>query len=323
MAQSASPRILVTGASGMLGSHIVDRLAAEGVQVIATDVNEPVDGYGWTAPGVDFRRADITTDEVSALVSDVDHVVHVAAMLPSPGVDRRRALFDVNVAATHRLFEAVAARGANVVFASSGSVYGASRRVDRGRPGPAFGIDDASDDLDFYGMSKRVDELYAATFGRESGMRWNALRCGVLFGPRLRMGLSTRFLLSALDEADRGRVPRVDGDPDAGLDWIGVEAAAECFAAAARGNAPSGPLNVATGVATRLEDVLRTLLQVAGVEVEIDWTATAPTGEYSGARYYDPERTRAALGVALDPELESGLRRFVEWRRSVRARDIS
>jgi UDP-glucose 4-epimerase len=307
----------------MLGSHIVDRLAAEGAQVVATDVNEPVGGYGWTASGVDFRRADITTDEISALVSEADHVVHVAAMLPSPGIDRRRALFDVNVAATHRLFEAAAERGANVVLASSGSVYGASRPVHRGRPEPAFDEGDVSDDLDFYGMSKRVDELYAATFGRESGMRWNALRCGVLYGPRLRMGLSTRFLLSVLDEADSGRVPRVDGDPDAGLDWVAVEAAAECFAAAAWGNAPSGALNVSTGVATRLEDVLRTLLQVAGADVEIEWTAVAPTGGYSGARYYEPGRTREALGVALEADLEEGLRRFVEWRRSVRGRDLA
>lgn len=321
MTDTARPRILVTGASGMLGSHVVDRLADAGCGVVATDLEPPVHGYGWEAEGVDFHQGDITTSDLAALVDDVDSVVHVAAMLQAADFDRERVLFDVNVVAAHRLFAAAARQGKKVVFASSGGVYGASRPVDDGRPGAPFRESDLGRDLDFYALSKRTDELYAEAFGRRFDMPWNALRCGVLYGPRLRMGVSTRFLLSVLDDLDAGRTPVVDGDPDAGLDWIGVEAAAECFAAAVLGDITDGPLNIATGVALRLEDVLTTLVTVAGSDTEIRWAGKTPTGGFSGTRYYDPSLARTVLGVPLESELTAGLERFVAWRRAVREKE--
>lgn len=312
---SSPRRVLVTGATGMLGSHIVDRLAVEGVEIIATDLVDPIRGYAWETPGVDFRRRDIADDGVVDLVAEADCVIHVAAVLPSPDGDRARALFDVNVGATHRLFEAASVHGAKVVFASSGSVYGASRSLSNGSPARPFSESDAVNELDFYGLSKRVDELYAGAFGRANGMEWNALRCGVLYGPRLRQGLSTRFLLSVMDDLDSGRPLMVDGDPDAGLDWVDVHTAAECFVRAALDAVPSGALNVGTGTATRLEDVLRMLLSIAEADDRIAWTGSMPTGGFSGARYYDATTTRRVLGVDLKSDLRTGLASFLSWYR--------
>lgn len=325
MSESAAPKtVLVTGATGMLGSHIVDRLVQRGADVVALDLAAPEPGYAWESgeDRVTSLRGDITDRAVvQDAVDRVDAIVHVAAVLAKAEGDPPGPLMAVNVVGTHSLFEAAAAAGKKVVFASSGSVYGPNRTAIDGEPAPAFVETDPPHDLGFYALSKQVNELYADAFARVQGLRWAAMRCGAMFGPRLRMGLTTRHLLSVLDDIDAGRVPQVNGDPDSGLDWVNVEDAAEVIARAVTTDIPNGPINVSTGRATRLEDVLRTLLRVVGADETIEWVGDRkPTGVFTSARYYNNDRSAQLLGFRPSADLEVGLRSFAEWRNGVRSR---
>lgn len=314
--------VLVTGATGMLGSHIVDRLCARGAHVLALDKAPPEDGYAYDAPAgqVSGVAGDLTDPAVlTPLVDQADGVVHVAAVLSKAAGDPPGPLMAVNVAGTHTLFEAAARSGTKVVFASSGSVYGPNRPAVDGAAPPPFAETDPSHDLGFYALSKHVNELYADAFARTAGLPWVAMRLGALFGSRLRMGLTTRFLLSVLDDVDAGRTPKVDGDPDSGLDWVHVEDAAECFVRALYTEVGDTAINVSTGRASRLEDVVLALLDVYGAPRDIAWTGPAkPTGGFSSARYYDSERAGRLLGFRPGQDVGVGLRSYVDWRRGLR-----
>lgn len=325
MTEFTAPRkVLVTGATGMLGSHIVDRLVQRGSAVVALDLAAPEPGYAWESGDdtVTSIQGDITDRAlVDSAVGSVDAIVHVAAVLAKAEGDPPGPLMKVNVEGTHALFEAAAASGKKIVFASSGSIYGPNRAAVDGVPAPAFVESDPSYDLGFYALSKYVNELYADAFGRVQGMRWAAMRCGAMFGSRLRMGLTTRHLLSVLDDLDAGRVPQVNGDPDSGLDWVNVEDAAEVIARAVSADIPNVPINVSTGKATRLEDVLRTLLRVVGADETIDWVGDRkPSGVFTSARYYNNDRSHELLGFRPSTDLEVGLRTFVDWRNGMRNR---
>ncbi len=132
--QSLSMRIVVTGATGNVGTSVVRALAADSAvdQVIGIARREPGRGLD----GAEFARADITTDDLGAVFDGADAVVHLAWLI-QPGRDEtltRR----VNVEGSRRVFEAVvAARVPALVYASSVGAYSPGpkdRRVDESWP---------------------------------------------------------------------------------------------------------------------------------------------------------------------------------------------
>jgi nucleoside-diphosphate-sugar epimerase len=318
-------RVLVTGANGMLGSHVIDLLCEEGAHVVAIDRVPPERGYMSTAPPDRVTYAIVDILDRAAMrphVADVDEIVHLAGRLWRAEGDAPDEMLATNVVATHNLFQDACELGtARMVFASSGSVYGDSASSADGEAVP-FRESDVPAARSFYALSKHVSELYAEAFAASHGLSWAALRIGVMYGPRLRMGLTSRFLRSVLDDVDRGGVPSVDGNPNAALDWVSVTDAAQCVVRALRARSVRGPLNVSTGRATRLDDVLTTLLRLYGAEPAITWTMP-PDERIPRARCYDPGRTGSALGFAPSADLAPGLRAFIDWRRelgSARAR---
>jgi UDP-glucose 4-epimerase len=314
-------KILVTGATGMLGSHIVDKLAARGAHVTAVDVGGREPGFTWTAGDdrVRFERADITDRSVmDDLVDDADVVVHVAGILAKAAGDPPEPLLRVNIVGTHQIMEQAAKTHTKVVFASSGAIYGPNRPAVGGRPAASFDEADSSTELGLYAVSKKVNEMHAEAFARELELPWVAIRCSLMFGARWKMGLTTRWLGSFWDQLEAGESPTCDADPDGGHDWLHVEDAAECFARAATQDVANVTINAATGQATRLEDALRAFLGAYGADDKIEWTGQKqPTGQFSSARYYSSVRSGDLLGFRPDTDISVGMTSFVNWRRAL------
>lgn len=313
-------KILVTGATGMLGSHIVDKLSGGGSQVTAVDIGTPETGFAWKASDrVRFVHADITDRSVmDDMVDDADVVVHVAGILAKAEGDAPGPLLNVNIVGTHQIMEQAAKSGTKVVFASSGAIYGPNRPAVGGSPAPAFDETDSSTELGLYAVSKKVNEMHAEAFARELDLPWVAIRCSLMFGARWKMGLTTRWLGLFWDQLEAGQDPTCDADPDGGHDWLHVEDAAECFARAATQDVRNSVINAATGRATRLEDALRAFLTAYGVGDSITWTgAKQPTGQFSSARYYSSERSGELLGFRPDTDISVGMKSFVDWRRAL------
>ncbi|HWS31960.1 MAG TPA: NAD-dependent epimerase/dehydratase family protein, partial [Actinoplanes sp.] len=167
-------RVVVTGAAGFIGSHLVGALRAAGHDVTGADL-----------AGADVR-CDLATDDLRS-IADTDLILHLAGR---PGVrsswgDGAAGAHRDNVVATRRLLEAAA--GVRFVFASSSSVYG-----DAGRPCTE---DDPVDPRSPYAESKAEAELLVRAADNTVILRYFSV-----YGPRQRPDMAFhRFVEAALD----------------------------------------------------------------------------------------------------------------------------
>ena len=121
-------KAIVTGGAGFIGSHLVDKLIEQGVEVTIIDdfstgkvenVNKKT--YCWKQ---DISKVDI--NELTAFMEGVDVVFHLAALARvQPSIEQPLPYHDVNVTGTHNLLVAASKAGVKkFVFSSSSSVYG-------------------------------------------------------------------------------------------------------------------------------------------------------------------------------------------------------
>ncbi|MGW5566886.1 NAD-dependent epimerase/dehydratase family protein [Streptomyces tendae] len=303
-------RVLVTGGSGMLGSHVVERLLARGATVTVLDRRidrrnlAGVDG----AAGLRTVEGDIREPGVlESAVAGQDAVVHLAAVLMARSADDPRAAFEVNVAATQELLgQCVRHEVGKLVLGSSVGVYGVpgsdDRLIDEDHPIGA---------RTFYGAAKFANELFCRAFHDSFGLDYVALRFGTLYGDRMNPeGFYPGQLLRLVDERDSPRVA-VAGSPDELHDFLYAGDAAEAAVRAALGPATDVALNVVSGRPTTWAEIVGTLFACLGVSPAVDWQPRAVA--WAPRRRFDGSRAAAVLGLPPATELPSGLRRLVDW----------
>jgi dTDP-glucose 4,6-dehydratase len=132
-------RVLVTGAAGFIGSHMVERLAAEGALVRAFVRYNSRNEYGWldridesALQSIEIFRGDLTNSEAATdAVADRDVVVHLGALIPIPYSYRHpREFVAANVVGTLNILEACRRNGVErLVHVSSSEVYGTPKEV--------------------------------------------------------------------------------------------------------------------------------------------------------------------------------------------------
>ena len=113
-------KILLTGATGLIGTEVMNTLAEAGHQVTATDRKG-----GEIPAGVNFILGELTDDNfINSLDFNVDAIVHLGS-IPRPFDDQDFEVFDNNVSCTYKVFSKAAANNVTVViYASSLSIYG-------------------------------------------------------------------------------------------------------------------------------------------------------------------------------------------------------
>ncbi len=179
--------ILVTGAAGFIGSHLAERLAAEGHSVRGLDCMtdyyaralKELNAAALAEKGVAVLPLDLAADELDAGVQDVEVVYHLAAQ---PGLSATTSFETYarnNITATYRLLEAVrtlpSLRG--FAYISTSSVYGADATgPETAEPRPTS----------HYGVTKLAAEQLALSYARGQGLPSCALRIFSVYGPRER-----------------------------------------------------------------------------------------------------------------------------------------
>jgi len=334
--------VLVTGAAGFIGSHVVDSLAGAGHDVRGVDALLPA-AHG-SAPELPAGvvRGDLRDPDVArAAVTGVDAVVHHAAMV-GLGADIR----DIDAYASHNdlgtavLLRAMAERSfaGRIVLASSMVVYGeggyACARHGGVRPGPRrvddlaagrfdplcphcgrlleslpVGEDAPVDPRSTYAATKLHQEHLVACYARESdGVRATALRYHNVYGARMPRDTPYAGVAAIFRSAlARGSEPSVFEDGAQLRDFIAVEDVARANVLALEG--PPGTYNVATGRPRRLLDMARALAAAHP-------GAAAPrvTGEFRRGDvrhvFAATDRAASALGFRAGTTLEEGMRAF-------------
>ena len=306
-------RALVTGAGGFIGSHLAERLLAEGHEVRAVDALVPyydpavkrarLDALA--AAGAETGEEDLRSHDLAPLVAGIDVAFHLAAQ---PGVrsswgEGFAAHVEHNVLATQRLLEASAAEGiGRFVFGSSSSVYGDAER----HPTPE---DATPRPISPYGVTKASAEHLLYAYGRNHGLPAVALRYFTVYGPRQRPDMAFhRFIRAVLD----GRPIEVYGDGEQSRDvtYVG-DAVAATIAAGEASEAPGKTINVGGGSVVTVNECLRVLASVSSREVEIVYGDAQP----GDARHTSADLSLAkeVLGFAPSTPLEVGLRAEWDW----------
>lgn len=309
-------RILVTGGAGLIGSHIIDQLIAEHPkEIIAFDKN--LRGFRDNClPELDYKNVtllegDLTrTDDVRKAVHGVDFVVHTASLLAREAVENLRAAFDVNIGGTFNLLEAGAAAGVKkVIYSSSVLVYGnnpASRPI-----AEDHGIDTDT----FYGAGKVGSEYLLRAFKRVKDLNYVILRyCGV-YGPRQHFrGNLVLFIPESFERIEHGQPPIIYGDGSQPYDFVYVEDVARANVLALKSSVTGEVINIGTGMATTVGDVVQMIIEITGTSPEPEY---APQGERFQQKSLWPDVTKAEklLGFKAQIQLKEGLTRYYHWIR--------
>lgn len=266
-----APTILVTGCAGFIGSHLTDRLLAEGHSVTGVDCfadyyprrfKEANLAGALAHPAFSFHEADLLELELPALLGGTSCVYHLAAQA---GVRASWGTsFEVytrnNVLATQRLLEACRDAGVpKVVYASSSSVYGDQEELplrEDMRPAPRSP----------YGVTKLAGEhlclLYAANYGLDA----TALRFFTVYGPRQRPDMAFNKFIKAVREGRRIELYG-DGSQTRDFTFVGdiVEGLVRSEAAP-----PGSVMNLGGGNRVSLAFAIATLAEVMGLEPRLD-----------------------------------------------------
>lgn len=289
--------VLVTGGTGFIGSHLVRELAPEN-EVTVLDLS-PADGSTELPETVRFVEGDVRDEEALARAGEgVDLIYHLAANVSvERSVEEPVWSHSVNVGGTLEVLEFAREVGARVVFASSAAVYGDPEHLpvaesDRMDPRSPYGIEKLAGD----GYVRRYADLY--------GVETVALRFFNVFGP----GQSSEYagvITAFVENAAAGQPLTVHGDGEQTRDFVHVEDVVQACLLAGATDRVGEAYNVATGREVSVNDLARTVLDVADATVDVVHTDPRP-GDIDRS-CADVEKARDHLGFEPSVTLVDGL----------------
>lgn len=294
--------ILVTGASGLIGRALVERLQSAGRPVLAVDRVPPVDPAGY-----EVTIAELTdVHRVNALVAaGVDGIIHCGGISgPMVGRDHPAGLVGVNVGGTVNLLEAARLFGIpRFVFCSSIVAYGAT-------PAQQCPVDESAPltATDVYGASKAAADLLVRAYAAQHGIDARIGRIGWVYGPRRRTpGVVDRLLRSAL----QGVPVTLDHDGSYPLQLVHVDDVAAALLVLYDAEIGAGrAFNITGGVQTRVTD-LAALVAACVPDADIRFTPGQAMDDYRQGLF----SLGALQGLGWRPAvtLEDGVVRYADW----------
>jgi UDP-glucose 4-epimerase len=311
-----SLKVLVTGGAGFIGSHMVDRLVNDGYDVrIIDDLSTGrIDNIQslLSAGKVDFVKGDIRdVSLVTKSVDDVDDVVHFAALTSVPfSVKNPELTFDVNLCGTLNLIRACAQEDVGrFVFVSSCAVCGDPESL-------PVREEHRTDPISPYAESKLIAERYCLGFQERQLLRSVVLRFFNVYGPRQGMndysGVITRFI----DRVRQKEPLVIYGDGSQTRDFVNVHDVVEAILASMKsGDAEGEVFNVGSGKPTSINELAKTILELAGVDLEIRYEKPR-AGDIKDS-YADISKAKKFLGYEPKISLRDGLRVLLEEKLGV------
>jgi UDP-glucuronate 4-epimerase len=304
---------LVTGAAGFIGSHLSERLIADGHSVIGVDAFIPYYPRELkernladlrTAAHFTFHELDLRTADLAPLLQGADAVVHLAAMA---GLLRSWQEFEsymtCNVFATQRLLAAAAQSGVrHFVQASTSSVYGRFATGDEQAPLAPISP---------YGITKLAAENLCRAYAQQFALPVTILRLFSVYGPRQRPDMGYNIFIRRILN---GELITVDGD---GTDSRSNTFVADCvqgivLALAQPEKSVGETFNIGGGEEVTVNQVLSMLEELSGREANVVHGPPRPGDQRRTVA--DTGKASAILGFAPRTRVIDGLSAQLAWQ---------
>lgn len=310
--------VLVTGADGFIGSHLVERLITDGADVRAFCLYNSNGSAGWLDDSKIFREsgsepllADIRDPEaVRHAVSGVDIVFHLAALIAIPySYLAPRSFVDTNVTGTLNVLEAVRTQGvAKMINTSTSEVYGTPETVPITESHPLRGQSP-------YSATKIAADKLCESYALSFDTPVTILRPYNTFGPRQ----SARAVIpTILSQLLAGASTIRLGAVSPRRDFTFVADTCDGFVRAAAADLEPGTVvQLGTGRTVSIGETFDMCRAVLGVDAEVvtDEQRVRPAGSEVEILQSDPSLAQSLLGWTPQVSLEEGLAQTAEWLR--------
>ena len=307
-------KILITGASGMVGKHLVDMCLDKGYYVRGTDIrldDRYLDEKYW-GDNFDFFQADLRDfDRCKILVDDIDVVFHVAGVKGSPkrAAEQPNDYFTPMLQFNTNMAEAARLQGVDwYVYTSTVGVY---------QPAEVFKEDDVwktypSENDKYAGWVKRLGELQLDCFETHYGLKnYSIVRPANIYGEYDEFGEESTVIASLVKKGYHDDLLSVWGDGTPIRDFIHAEDVARGILMSYE-NQITEPINLGSGDGVRIKDIASIVATHYGKEIEYD--TTKPNGD--NKRLMDMTRANS-YGFYPEVDLETGIKRVIKYYESL------
>lgn len=331
-------KILVTGAAGFIGFHLIDRLLADGHEVVGLDcINDYYDVRLKYArlheagipdaeiaggrmvrsakqPAYRFVRQTLEEREALQRLFAEEHFTAVVNLAAQAGVryslENPYAYIDSNVVGFVNLLECCRHYPVeHLVYASSSSVYGGNTKV-------PFSEEDRVDrPVSLYAATKKANELMAHVYAELYGVPSTGLRFFTVYGPWGRPDMAPMLFTKAILAGEPIKVFN-NGDLSRDFTYIDdiIEGTVRVLARAPQGEVPADLFNIGCGHPVQLMDFIRTLEDVLGCRAVMRMLPMQAGDVHT--TYADTTKLRQAVGYCPATSLKEGIGRFAGWYRS-------
>ena len=303
-------KILITGASGMVGKHLVDMCLEKGYYVRGTDIrldDRYLEEKYW-GDNFDFFQVDLRDfDRCKVLVDDIDVVFQVAGVKGSPkrAAEQPNDYFTPMLQMNTNMAEAARIAGVDwYVYTSTIGVY---------QPAEVFKEDDVwktfpSENDKYAGWVKRLGELQLDCFETHYGLKnYSIVRPANIYGEYDNFGEESTVIASLVKKGCNDKLLSVWGDGTPIRDFIHAEDVARGILMSYE-NEITEPINLGSGDGVRIRDIASIVATHYGKEIEYD--TTKPNGD--NKRLMDMTRANS-YGFHPQVDLETGIKRVIKY----------
>jgi UDP-glucose 4-epimerase len=300
-------RILITGGAGFIGSHVADRMLADGHEVAILD-NLRSGSKANLPAKAEFLEMDLRDPALPAALARLrpQAILHFAAQI-DVRISCKDPIFDAeeNILATLRLLEAGLDNGLeHFVFASSGGAIYGEASGPQSEAHPEVPINP-------YGVAKLAVDKYLHAYAVQRGVRACSLRFSNVYGPRQGSKGEAGVVAVFCKRLRDGHAPTINGDGLQTRDFVHARDLAEAFSLVLQ-RRYSGVVNLGTGLETSILELARSLCRQTPVDPSSIQHAEGIQGEQRRS-VLDPSKALRELGWQPRIALSDGLVETLDW----------